>query len=81
MSGLKQHGLVPQKMVKFNPGLSQISSMVFSSKKMQLNVTEINTVEPLIRDTVVITQSVTLSNVKYENGTKFQSWINAIVSI
>ena len=55
--------------------------MVFSSKKMQLNVTEINTVEPLIRDTVVITQSVTLSNVKYENGTKFQSWINAIVSI
>ena len=25
----------------------------------------------------MITQSVTLSNVKYKNGTKFQSWINA----
>ena len=32
-------GPVPRKMVKFNPGLSQISSMVFSSKNMQLEVT------------------------------------------
>ena len=32
-------GPVPQKMVKFNPGLSQISSTVFSSKNMQLEVT------------------------------------------
>ena len=30
---------VPQKMVKFSPGLSQISSTVFSSKNMQLEVT------------------------------------------
>ena len=27
-------GLVPQKVVKFNPGLSQISGMVFLSKNM-----------------------------------------------
>ena len=32
-------GPVPRKMVKFNPGLSQISSMVFSSKNLQLEVT------------------------------------------
>ena len=32
-------GPVPRKMVKFNPGLSQISSKVFSSKNMQLEVT------------------------------------------
>ena len=32
-------GPVPRKMVKFIPGLSQISSMVFSSKNMQLEVT------------------------------------------
>ena len=32
-------GPVPRKMVKFNPGLSQISSMVFSSRNMQLEVT------------------------------------------
>ena len=31
---------VPRKMVKFNPGLSQISSTVFSSKNMQLGVTK-----------------------------------------
>ena len=29
-------GPVPRKMVKFNPGLSQISSMVFSFKNLQL---------------------------------------------
>ena len=52
-------GPVPQKMVKFNPGLSQISSTVFSSKN---NSRVQNTVEPLLRDTVMITQNVTLSN-------------------
>ena len=33
-------GPVPPKMVKFNPGLSQISSKVVSSKSMQLAVTK-----------------------------------------
>ena len=33
-------GPVPQKMVKFNPGLSQISSMVFLSKNMKLELTK-----------------------------------------
>ena len=33
-------GPVPQKMVKFNPGLSQILSTVFSPKNMQLEVTK-----------------------------------------
>ena len=45
------------KEVKFNPGLSQISSTVYSSigtcnSKLQ------NTVEPLLRDAVMITQIV-----------------------
>ena len=56
----KLQGPVLQKTVKFNPGLSQISSTVFSSKNMQLRLQ--NTVEPLIPDTVMITQNVTLSN-------------------
>ena len=47
----------PRKMVEFNPGLSQISSAVFSCySKLH------NTVEPLQQDTVMITQNVTLSN-------------------
>ena len=33
-------GPVPRKMVKFNPGLSQISSTVFSSKNMQVAVSK-----------------------------------------
>ena len=33
-------GPVPRKMVKVNPGLRQISSTVFSSKNMQLEVTK-----------------------------------------
>ena len=33
-------GQVSRNMVKFNPGLSQISSTVFSSKNMQLEVTK-----------------------------------------
>ena len=37
--GINIQGPVPREMVKFNTGLSQISSMVFSSKNMQLEVT------------------------------------------
>ena len=37
---VKNLGPFPQKMVKFNPGLSEISSTVFSSKNMQLEVTK-----------------------------------------
>ena len=48
-------------MVKFNPGLSLVLSKVFLSKDMQLELKK-NTVEPLPRDTVMITQKVTLSN-------------------
>ena len=40
----KSQGPVPRKMVKFNPGLSKISSKVFLSRNMQLELT--NTVEP-----------------------------------
>ena len=46
-------GPVPQKMVKFNPGLSQISSTVFSSKNMQLEIT---------RYCLVFTMSIVVSN-------------------
>ena len=46
--------------MKFNPGLSQISSTVFSSNSMQLEVTK--NVEPVLRDTVMITKNVALSN-------------------
>ena len=46
-------GPVPQKMVKFSPGLSQISSTVFSSKNMQLEVT---------RYCLVFTTSIVVSN-------------------
>ena len=35
-----RQGPVPRKMVKFNPGLSQISSKDFSSKNMQPEVTK-----------------------------------------
>ena len=66
---LKHHGLVPQKMVKFNPGLSQFQA--WFSHLRTCNSRLQNTVEPLLRDTVMITQRVTLSNVKYKNGTKF----------
>ena len=51
----KSQGPVPRKMVKFNPRLSKISSKV-----LQLELT--NTVEPLLRDKVMITQKVTRSN-------------------
>ena len=39
-----RQGPVPQKMVKFNPGLSQISSKVFLSKNMSLYTSLQNTV-------------------------------------
>jgi len=57
----KLQGPVPRKMVKFNPGLSQISSTVFSSLRTCNSRLQI-TVEPLLRDVVMITQNVTLSN-------------------
>ena len=53
-------GPVPRKMVKFNPGLSQISNTVFLSKSVQLEVTKY--CWALLRDTVMITQNVTLNN-------------------
>ena len=40
----KSQGPVPRKVVKFNPGLSKISSKVFLSRNMQLELT--NTIEP-----------------------------------
>ena len=49
-------GPVPRRIVNFNPGLSQ----VILSKDMQLKV--INSVEPLLCDTVIMTQTVSLSN-------------------
>ena len=51
----KSQGPVSRKMVKFNQRLSKISSKV-----LQLELT--NTVEPLLRDKVMITQKVTRSN-------------------
>ena len=53
-------GPVPRKMVKFNPGLSQIWSEVFLSKKMQFELR--NTLQSLLRDTVKITPNVIPSN-------------------
>ena len=38
MGVAKEQGLVPQKMVKFNTGLSQILSKVFLSKIMSLEL-------------------------------------------
>ena len=51
-------------MVKFNPGLSQILSKVFLSSLQ-------NTVVSLLRDSVMITQNVTLSNA--QEG-KYKIW-------
>ena len=51
----KSQGPVPRKMVKFNPGLSKISSKV-----LQLELT--STVELLLRVKVMITQKVPRSN-------------------
>ena len=50
--------LVPQKMVKFNPGLSQIRFSCLRTCNSSLQ----NSSEPLLRDTVMITQNVSLSN-------------------
>ena len=46
-------GPVPRKMVKFNPGLSQILSKVFLSKNMLLELTKYFCVS-LLRDSVMI---------------------------
>ena len=46
MSGLKHHGLVPQKMVKFKPGLSQFQA--WFSHLRSCNSRLQNTVEPLL---------------------------------
>ena len=37
---LPTRGPVPRKMIKFNPGLSQILSKVFLSKNMQLKLSK-----------------------------------------
>ena len=40
MEGLISQGLVPRKMLSFNPGLSQILRKIFLSKIMQLERTK-----------------------------------------
>ena len=57
---LDYQGPVNQKMVKFNPGLNQILSMVFCMRTCNLSLQ--NTVEPLLQDTVMITQNFSSSN-------------------
>ena len=49
-------------MIKFNPGLSQILSKVSCLRTCNSSLQ--NTVEPLIRETVMIKQNVTLSNIQ-----------------
>ena len=63
-------------MVKFNPGLSEILGDGFLIQ--QCNSSLQNTVEPLLRDTVMITHAKCYykqykyhRKVKYKNGTKF----------
>ena len=56
----KPLGPVPGKMVKFNSGLTQTSTKF--SRVRTSNSGLQNTVEPLPRDTVMITQNVTQSN-------------------
>ena len=51
-------GLVPRKMVEFNPGLSKILSKVILLSK---NMYE-HTVMPLRQEKEIITQNVTLDN-------------------
>ena len=55
------HGPVPRKMVKFEPRLSQISSTDVSCLTTCYSRLQ-NTVEPLLRDALMITQNATLSN-------------------
>ena len=58
---LDYQGPVHRKMVKFDPGLSQILSMVFCLRTCNLSLQ--NTVEPLLQDTVMIMQNFTSSYV------------------
>ena len=51
-------GLVPRKMVEFNPGLSKVLSKVILLSK---NMYE-HTFEPLLQEKEIITQNVTLGN-------------------
>ena len=63
---------VPGKMVKFNLGLSQMSSMVFLSKNMQLEVAKYcwALATRHSNDNTLLSQAM-YKNVKYKNGTKF----------
>ena len=79
LSGEFAQGPVPWKMVNFNPGLRQILSKFFLSKDMQLELIKYCKVEPLLQNTIMITQKVTLSNickkVKYKIRANFNSWL------
>ena len=55
-----RQGPVPQKVVKFNPGLSQISSKVFLSKNMSLYTSLQNTV------TCVFTSRFSDENIEFQ---------------
>ena len=48
-------------MVNFNPGLSQLLIKVFLTKDTAIRAKK-TTIEPLLRNTALITQNVTLSN-------------------
>ena len=65
-------GLVPQKMVKFNPGLSWILSKVFFSKNMQLELKkDCWTFTPRYSNDNTKCYSKQYRKEKYKNGTKF----------
>ena len=73
----KDLGPVPQKVVKFNPGLSQISSKVFLSKNVSLELTKYCCVfNPRFSDDNILLLAIQ-RKVKYKKGTKFYSWISA----
>ena len=59
---LIQLGPVPQKTVKFNPADLKAKFQAWFSCLRTCNSRLQNTVEPLLRDTVMITQNATLSN-------------------
>ena len=57
-------------MVKFNPGLSQIFSKFFYLRTWNWSLQD--AVQPLLRDTVTIKQSVTPSNAEVGKSTKME---------
>ena len=65
-------GPVPGKTVKFNLGLSQMSSTVFLSKNMQLEVAKYcwALTTRYSNDNTLLSQAM-YRNVKYKKGTKF----------